>query len=227
MRAVRLLAPLAALAALALTLTVTGCSDSSEPRPTPTPTPTPTSTEAAGKSKAGDAGGTGDAGDVEACLAGEWGLDGATASRLTATLLESMGADVDVTITGEAVLRFDDGVATWTYTDYTTALVIRDDGAEVETVTVQNGPATQPYTLEGDMMTSAALDLSATTMDITTSIDGVTRRLTDDEVSQSMASASLSGQGQTRLSCTDTELAMTPVVLGAEQTDLATVLTRR
>lgn len=161
-----------------------------------------------------------------ACIEGDWTVDPADATALTQAAMDLMGVDAQVAITGGFDMVLGDGTITTTYTGYTTDMTMVMEGQEIRVVTVQDGPATQDFTLAGEILTSTPLDMSAVTFTTTTYLDGVVQPGFDAGVEEGMSSMG-AGQGDQRVVCDATNLDMIPVVLGAERDDLAVHLTRR
>ncbi len=229
MRTTRLLLPVVALAVL-----LTGCSGDDPAPERDEPPAGPTKTEQAepaeepaddGADDADDpADGLADA-DLAACIQGEWRVDPEAATALTQAMVDLMGADAAVAITGGLTMTFDDGTMTTTYTDYATTITMDSGGQEVRVVTVQDGPAQQSYTLAGDMLASEPIDMTAVVFTTTTYVDGVAQPGLDSD-SGSGVDAMGAGQGDQRAVCGPTTLDLIPVVLGLEREDLAVHLVR-
>ena len=233
MRTTRLLLPVVALAVL-----LAGCSGD-DPAPErdeapsgPTKTEQATGTdeptepdEDASADASADAGdGLADA-DLAACIQGEWRVDAEAATALTQAMLDLMGSDGAVTITGGLTMTFDDGTMTTTYTDYATEVTMDSGGQEIRFITVQDGPAVQSYTLDGDMLASEPLDMSAVAFTTTTYVDGVLQPDLGSDGDRGV-DAMGAGQGDQRAVCGATTLDLIPVVLGLEREDLAVHLVR-
>jgi hypothetical protein len=229
MRTARLLVPLAALALLA------GCAaDTEEPEATPDRTEAetedvrPKSAPESGEDEPAD---DADAptGDLAACILGEWTADTADLVATTDAMLAAMGMTSSSTVvTGESRTTIDATSISTTYVEQVTESTIDVGGQQIVSRARMNGTLVQPYTLEGDVLTSVSGDLSGVEMESTVLVDGQELPGYSEGFQQGLSAGSAAGQtGRQRVTCTSDTLTMTTLDLaGLGMADITVTMTR-
>lgn len=221
MRTARLIVPLTVLALLAA---CSGDPEEAEPTAEPTQvedvrakeTPEPGADE-----PADDAGADDDvdapAGELAACILGEWSSDLAQVVAVGDAMMAEMGMPATTTATGETRTIVDATTVTTTYVDYVTEMTIDVEGQTIVSTTRMDGTMTQSYTLVGDILTSvAASDLSGITIESTVLVDGMELPGYSEAFQQGLSGASTAGQsGAQQVSCSGDTLTMRTVGLEA------------
>ncbi len=235
MRATRLIVPVAVLALLA------GCSGDGDDPAEPSATPDRVQAEERPEKSAGagDEGADGDDegadggaavdGDLAACLIGDWSSDPADLVATTDAMMSAMGMTSTTVVTGEAFTTIDATSITTTYVDQVTESTIDAAGQQIVSRARMNGTLSQPYTLDGDVLTSVAGDMSDVEIESTVLVDGQELPGYSEGFQQGLDSGSASGQsGRQRVTCSGDELTMTTLDLaGLGMADMTVTMTRR
>ncbi len=232
MRAARLIVPLAVLALLA------GCSgdgdDAAEPAATPDrvqaderPGKSATDDDAADDTSDDD--GAAPDGDLAACLLGDWSSDPADLVATTDAMMTAMGMTSSTVVTGEAFTTIDATSITTTYVDQVTESTIDAGGQQIVSRARMNGTLSQPYTLDGDVLTSVAGDMSGVEIESTVLVDGQELPGYSEGFQQGLDSGATSGQsGRQRVTCSGDQLTMTTLDLASVgMADMTVTMTRR
>lgn len=170
-----------------------------------------------------------DAPDLASCLQGEWTPDPATQRTAVEGRLAVMGMAGSVTMSGESVTAIDDATMTTTYLDQLTELTLEENGQTLVSSTRTNGTVSQPYTLDGDVLTAGAGDASTVQVESAVTLDGEEVDGADEDLLRVLGSAGAAGQaGRLRVTCSDDRLTMTTLDMAdVGVTDVTITLTRR
>ncbi len=162
-RLARRTAALAPLVAAALLLT--GCSGGDD-KPAASPSAQASQgsdTDASGSegTKDTEAEDTSDAtSEGPSCLEGEWVADMAGQLEQTQAALAAAGVDATVDLSGDVVMAFTDGTATYSYAKQVTDMTIAAEGQKIRTVTTLDGSMTGTYTATDTDLTVTVADTS-------------------------------------------------------------------
>lgn len=178
---------------------------------------------------AGCAGGGDDAPDLASCLRGEWTPDPATRRTAVEGRLAVMGMAGSVAVSGESVTAIDATTMTTTFLDQLTELTLEENGQTLVSSTRTNGTVSQPYTLDGDVLTAGAGDASTVHVESAVTLDGEEVDGADEDLLRALASAGAAGQaGRLQVTCSDDRLTMTTLDMAdIGVTDVTITLTRR
>lgn len=235
MRATRLLVPVAVLALLA------GCSGGGDDPAGPEPAPEREQVEerrakgddgadTADAADAADGGADGGAtGDLAACIVGEWSSDPADMVASTDALLAAMGMTGTTVVTGEVRTTIDATTISTTYVDQVTESTIDAGGQQIVSRARMNGTLTQPYTLDGDVITSVSGDMSGVEIESTVTVDGQELPGYSEGFQQGLDSGASAGQpGRNRITCSGDTMTMTTLDMATlGMAEITVTLTRR
>lgn len=178
---------------------------------------------------AGCAGDGDDAPDLASCLRGEWTPEPATQRTAVEGRLAVMGMAGSVAVSGESVTAIDATTITTTFLDQLTELTLEENGQTLVSSTRTNGTVSQPYTLDGDVLTAGAGDASTVQVESAVTLDGEEVDGADEDLLRALASAGAAGQaGRLQVTCSDDRLTMTTLDMAdIGVTDVTITLTRR
>ncbi len=131
-------------------------------------------------------------------------------------------------ISGESVTTIDATTMSTTYTDHVVELTATLEGQTFVSTTRTNGTRSQPYTLDGDVLTVLAGDRSDLRVESTVTLDGQPLPGYDQERLQALASGGSAQSARTQVTCSGDRLTLTThetATLGVD--DLTIVFTRR
>lgn len=235
MRTARPLAPLALVAALGLVLG--GCTpadDDAPGRPAPVDEGARLKTHDAGPGRdapddAASGGGAAAASELAACIVGEWYASPEDLAATSDAMMASTGLDTTTTVTGGTTTIIDGTTVTSVYDDQVTEMTFESAGQTIVSRARMDGRLTQTYTLDGDVMTTVAGDVSGVTAESTVLIDGEAVPGYSEGFQQGFASGAASGQtGRQRVTCSGDTLQLTTLDLaGLLGADMTVTLTRR
>lgn len=189
-----------ALALAATTLLLTAACSSSEP-PASADAPAAQTTSATPTSASEDA-----APDLTTCLVGTWEQD-MTDARAQMDALMGAGDEADVSFDGTGTMTFGADGSLSSTVDSTTTMAGAVDGVAVVLTAKVAGSTSGTWTVDGERMTIADLDMSGLTTDITTTADGVEVEIPGLDDSGDLSSvAAQAPPSETDVTCTDDEL---------------------
>ena len=166
--------------------------------------------------------------ELAACIQDTWTVRTASAEELIVDTMVASGAGMpdEVLVSGSAWLTLTDTTLTWEYEAYTTEIALDLDGTEYHSIVVQDGRATSSYELDGELMTTTALDLSQVTQEGTLYLDGVEQTIPAEQAAQALQQAGSAGAGETLVRCGADALHIVPVLEGRYMHGMGAILTR-
>jgi hypothetical protein len=161
------------------------------------------------------------------CLEGTWLTD---PESIATVAVASLGADVaafspEVTVTGDALVTFADGMVRTEYIDQAAVVDLVVDGQAVRSVSRGSGIVVGSYTATSTEIVQSDLDTSGLTMVIETYVDGALQPTVPGMVESYLAATEVGGTST--YTCTADELVTTPVVAGMDTTGFSTRLIRQ
>ena len=180
----------------------------------------------AGKDEPSDADGAAASGGAD-CLEGTWLTD---PESIAAVAVASLGADAavyspEVTVTGDALVTFADGVVRTEYIDQVAEVSLVVEGQEFRSISHGSGIVVGSYTATDTEIVQSNLDTSGLTMVMENYLDGALQPNEPGMVEDYLAATEVGGT--TTYTCTADELISTPVVAGVDTTGFSTRLTRQ
>ena len=178
---------------------------------------------------AGCTGGGDDTDDLATCLRGEWTPDADAQLAAIDDMLATMGVTGSATISGESVTTIDATTITTTYDDQLTELTMEVDGQTMVSSSRMDGTLSQAYTLDGDVLTARAGDMSAVQVESTVTLDGQELPGVDEASQRALTGGGATGQaGRMQVTCSGDGLTFTTLDLGElGAADMTVTLTRR
>jgi hypothetical protein len=163
------------------------------------------------------------------CLVGTWLTDRESIAAVAiASLGAGAGADAyspEVTVTGDSLITFADGVVRTEYLDQAAVMTLVVDGMEIRSVSRGSGVVVGTYTATDTEIVQSNLDTSGMTMVIESYLDGALQPMAPSMVEDYLAATEAGGTST--YTCTPTELITTPVVAGVDTTGFTTRLVRQ
>jgi len=158
------------------------------------------------------------------CLEGTWATDPESirASAL-AGLGETRGLDPEVTVDGETLTTFHDGIYTIDYDQRVDVTMVVEDRTFTAGAGIV-GVATGSYTATGTEVRVVDIDADDVRQEITATLDGVTYDTGD---AADLSSDDLETDATSSYRCHGDELVLTPVIGGVEVPEQASVHHRR
>lgn len=158
------------------------------------------------------------------CLEGTWAIDDESIrSSALAGLGDTAGADPEITIDGDTLMTFRDGVYTADYDQRAEITIVMDDKTVGSRVSVV-GVATGSYTATDSEVRVVDIDADDVRQEMAMTLNGVEY---DPGDVADLSAASLEADATSTYRCNGDELVLTPVIGGVEKPEQASVHHRR
>ena len=126
-------------------------------------------------------------------------------------------------------MSFDATTLSTTYVDQVSEVTMTAEGQTVVSTTRMNGTVSQPYTLDGDVLTSVAGDMSGVQTESTVLVNGQPLPGYEEGFQEGLGTGASAGQaGRNQVTCSGDTMTLTTLDLGTLGMDeIMMTLTRR